>query len=170
MAKIVIYDRINRPTVLSVNEEDVASMTVQVIAGDEVVHITTYDDRYIWMDSNYLRLGEISDDDWTYSLSDPDTIYQWNQYEFNANQRYSEQRVCVNDKLHKTATTVSGAVTTSEEIQNLNTCMEKLVEAEKMLSADCSGIDHVRSAKSFVGSAMLLIDAARREITHEVSV
>lgn len=164
MERIVIYDRMNRPTVLAVSESDIESMSVQVIAGDEVVHITTTDDRYIWMDSNYLRQGETSDEDCTYSLDDLDAIHKWNQFDFNPNQRYSSQRICHNGKL-----TVSGVTTVADEVKNLDACMQKLIEIEKILSADCSGIDHVRSAKSFVGSAMLLIDAARREITHEVS-
>lgn len=165
MDRIVIYDRMNRPTVLSVNESDIESMSVEVIAGDEKVHITTFDNQYIWIDSNYLRQGETSEDDTIYSLNDSDTIHQWNQFNFNPNQQYSKQRACFNN-----STTISGTTTVADEVKNLNSCMQKLVEVEKMLSADCSGIDHVRSAKSFVGSAMLLIDAARREITHEMPV
>lgn len=170
MDRIVIYDRMNRPTVLGVSESDIESMSVEVIAGDEKVHITTFDNRYIWIDSNYLRQGETSEDDTIYSLNDLDAIHQWNQFNFNPNQQYSKQRTCFNNKPLNNSTTISGTTTVANEIKNLNSCMQKLVEIEKMLSADCSGIDHVRSAKSFVGSAMLLIDAARREITHEMPV
>lgn len=47
-------------------------------------------------------------------------------------------------------------------MKDYNLMMGMLKDVEKMLSKDTSGEDHVRSAKSYVGAAMLLLAAAKR--------
>lgn len=138
---------------LECNEKDIKSITVKVLSGDEVVDVMTKNNISYHYDAAIDR--GVNFFEGNYVLNSPKLINAWLNWSPHDESSYSYGRMEMMTKLLELD---SGSESTS-----IDSLIDQLKEIEDVLAADSSGIEYVRTSKFYVGAALLLLNAAKKE-------
>lgn len=157
--KFNIYNYANEPVekeLKGYDKEDIKYILIVVTSGDEIVQIMTKDNlTYSYDASDYRSLDFY---DGKYVLDTPELIDAWLKWRVKKEDRsatWSYIRMKEMIKLAETPTDKSNS--------SIDFLIDQLKAIEDVLAADSSGIEYVRSSKFYVGAALLLLNAAKRE-------